>query len=370
MPDAQAEPANELEVRACGPADRARQVELFRACFKKAMDERALAWRYDRSPHGPSVSFMTRAPDGRGVSGYACSPRRALASGDEQHAALAGQTGDVMTHPEWRKRGLFSALDRATMARTAELGWPLVFGLPNHKSAHIFVELGWREVGSLRTWTAVLRADARARGALVREGRWRAWSSPFAALRTAAARRALRRAAAGRFRVRELTEFPAEVQELSRAVERDFAFMLRRDRLWLTWRFLDTPSRRHRVFGAFDETGDFRGYVVVQPPRAGESTGYLVDLLVRGDEARAALLAAALEHLEQAGASLVQATAIDASWWSQVLARAGFSPAPPRQRFAVITWTNDPAHPLARAASRASEWYLTDGDRDDETLGS
>lgn len=369
MPDAPAESANELELRACGPADRARQVALFRACFKKPMDERALAWRYDRSPHGPSVSFLTSTPDGRGVSGYACSPRRALAFGDEAHAALAGQTGDVMTHPEWRKRGLFSALDRATMARTAELGWPVVFGLPNHKSAHIFVELGWREAGSLRTWSAVLRADAGARAALVREGRWRAWSSPLAALRTGAARRALRRTAAGRFKVRELTEFPPEVQELSRAQEREFAFMLRRDRLWLSWRFLETPSRRHVVLGVFDETGDFRGYAVVQPPRAGESTGWLVDLLVRGDEARAAVIAAALEHLERAGASLVQATAIDGSWWSRVLAGAGFTAAPPRQRFAVITWTNDPAHPLARGAARASDWYLTDGDRDDETLG-
>src|SRR5690349_15206722 len=117
MPDSATEPANELDVRACGPRDRARQVELFRACFKKPLDEPALAWRYDRSPHGPSVSFLTCTADGRGVSGYACSPRRALAFGDEDRAALAGQTGDVMTHPEWRKRGLFSALDRATMAR-------------------------------------------------------------------------------------------------------------------------------------------------------------------------------------------------------------------------------------------------------------
>lgn len=369
MRDATAEPANELDVRACGPTDRARQVELFRACFKKPLDERALAWRYDRSPHGPSVSFLTCTADGRGVSGYACSPRRALAFGDEDRAALAGQTGDVMTHPEWRKRGLFSALDRATLARTAELGWPVVFGLPNHKSAHIFVELGWREIGSLRTWSAVLRADSAARGVLAREGRWRAWSSPFAALRTAAARRGLRRAAAGRFRVRELTEFPPEVQELSRVIERDFAFMLRRDRLWLTWRFFDTPSRRHRVFGVYDETDDFRGYAVVQPPRAGESTGFLVDVLVRGDEARAALLAAALDHLAAAGAHIVQATAIEGSWWAGVLASAGFTPAPARQRFAVIAWTNDVDHPLARALAPASAWYLTDGDRDDETMG-
>src|SRR5688572_3702162 len=113
--------ASALEVRECGPEERARQAELFNACFQKRVDADALAWRYDRSPHGRSVSFLTLAPSGQGVSGYACSPRRALAYGDEASLATVGETGDVMTHPEWRKRGLFSALDRAALERTRAL---------------------------------------------------------------------------------------------------------------------------------------------------------------------------------------------------------------------------------------------------------
>src|SRR5689334_16968700 len=102
--------AHALRVHACGPEDRARQAELFNACFKKRVDAAALAWRYDRSPHGASISFLTLEGE-RGVSGYACSPRRMLARGDEATSAPVGETGDVMTHPDWRKRGLFSALD-------------------------------------------------------------------------------------------------------------------------------------------------------------------------------------------------------------------------------------------------------------------
>jgi len=363
-----APPSEELQVSECGPADRARQVQLFQACFKKPIDVAALRWRYERSPHGPSVSFLTALPDGRGVSGYACSPRRMLAAGDEAHAASVGETGDVMTHPEWRKRGLFSALDRACMERTRALGWPLVFGLPNHKSAHIFVELGWRVAGTLGAWSAVLRSGAAA-PLLASEGRLARLRAPLDALRTARARRRLRRAAAGRFRVRELSEFPPEVQELSRRVERDFALMARRDRLWLTWRYLEAPSGLHRVLGVYDETGDFRGYAVIQLPRPGETLGWLVDLLVRGDEARAALLEGALAALAERGAALVRAHAVDGSWWAGILAQAGFRRAPLAQRFDVIVWVNDPGHPLGRAAADARGWYLTDGDRDDETLG-
>lgn len=370
MAEASEKRASEVaRVAACGPVDREEQVELFNACFKKTLDARALRWRYDQSPHGPSLSFVSRI-GARAISGYACTPRRALSFGDEEHAAFVGQTGDVMTHPEFRKRGLFSELDRAAIAAAGERGWPVVFGLPNRRSAHIFVELGWKDVGAIRPWSLVLRSDAQARQVRAREGRLAAWTTPFACAIGALGRRRLRARAGGRFRVRVLEEFPPEIQELSHHTERTFALMLRRDREWLTWRFLRAPSKLHRVLGVLDETGDLRGYAAVQLPRErGERVGWLVDVLVRGDEARAAAIDSGLEVLANEGASVARAHAIDGSWWAGVLRDAGFRPSPDAHALSVIAWIHDPAHPLGRAALRASDWHLTDADRDDETVG-
>src|SRR5262245_19629981 len=128
MSDTSASSADPVRVTLCGPADRAAQTRLFNNCFKKKLDERALVWRYDENPLGRAVSFMSRRADGEGVSGYACSPRLAIPFGDASAKAIVGETGDVMTHPEWRKRGLFSAIDREAMTETARLGWPIVFG--------------------------------------------------------------------------------------------------------------------------------------------------------------------------------------------------------------------------------------------------
>jgi len=125
------------------------------------------------------VSLLSRPAGTHGVSegvcGYACSPRLAWAHGDESTHAAIGETGDVMTHPDWRKRGLFSVLDRAAMEETKRLGWPVVFGLPNRRSAHIFLALGWESIGTVRTWTFLFRADAASRAARSREGRLRGW---------------------------------------------------------------------------------------------------------------------------------------------------------------------------------------------------
>jgi len=96
------DPAEDFPIGLCGPEHREEQARLFNACFKKSLEAPALEWRYDQNPHGASVSLLARpAAGGDGVCGYACSPRLALVKGDEATLAPIGQTGDVMTHPDW-----------------------------------------------------------------------------------------------------------------------------------------------------------------------------------------------------------------------------------------------------------------------------
>ena len=361
-------PNEALTVHVCGPEDRAEQARLFNAVFKKHVDARALAWRYDDNPHGQAVSLVSRPPEGDGICGYACSPRRFVPRGDEANAAPIGETGDVMTHPDWRKRGIFSSLDARCMEETKRRGWPGVFGLPNRHSAHIFLKIGWDEVGTIRHRTFLLRSDEHARKERFREGRLPSLLVPLHVRSCRSKRKKHARLGRG-IQARVLDRFPDEVEEISRARESEFAIMVRRDPAYLNWRFLEAPSGIHRPLGLYDDTGRFRGYVVVQVPRNGETKGWLVDLLADGEEAEAAGIEAGLAVLEQAGASVVQANAIDGSWWARKLAAVGFLDPRPDNHLIVILYTHDAEHPLTQAARVAADWYLTDGDRDDETVG-
>ena len=368
------EVANEaLWVDLCGPEDRAEQARLFNAVFKKHVDAAALKWRYDTSPHGSSVSLLARPPgaDGartEGICGYACSPRVFVPSGKLDRAAPVGETGDVMTHPDWRRRGIFSMLDERCMEETARRGWPCVFGLPNRHSADIFLGLGWERIGTIRHWTHVLRADDAARAERLREGRLAAWCVSLAARKAARARQALAERAGGRHDVAPIDRFPSECADLFNEVAGRYALIVRRRPEDLDWRFIDNPSGLHRAF-AVRLAGALRGYVVVQVPRPGERKGFLVDLLAADDSAAAAGILAGLEALEAAGASVVQAHAVDRSPWQRELARAGFLPPKADNHLIVILYVHDPEHPVTRAARDASTWWVTDGDRDDETVG-
>ena len=359
---------SDFTVAACGPEQRAEQAELFNACFKKGVDAEALAWRYDRGPHGGSVSFVTRNGNGLAVSGYACSPRRMLHRGDEASLAAVGETGDVMTHPEWRKRGLFSDLDRAAMNETRQRGWPLVFGLPNRRSAHIFLKLGWERIGTVRPHTFVLRGDEAARAVRKREGRVAALMTGVAARRGRRARAVQGEAGRG-LEARALERFDDSVEGLARRIEPCFGVMVRRDAAYLNWRFADAPSGLHRRVGLFDADGELAAYVVVQVPRAGARGGFLVDLVGRDEAAVRAAFGAGLGELERAGASYAEATAMDGTWWAERLAENGFQPPKPENHLIVILYAHQPDHPLVAAARVPRRWYFTDGDRDDETMG-
>jgi len=359
----------DVAIALCEPAHRDEQAALYDECFGKDDGAVVLRWRYDSNPHGRAVSLLARTPDGQAVSGYACNVRRARALGLEVGNSCVGQTGDVMTLPDWRKRGIFARLDRAAMEETARRGWPVVFGLPNRQSERIFVEkLGWDLVGRIRPWTFVLAVEPAAREERLRAGRLAAWGVPWAYWRGTMRRGKLQSRAWERVNTLAIARFDDEVDALSAEVERRFAWMVHRGHDYLNWRFIDAPSGQFRAHGVYDADGALQGYAVVQLPRPGGKVGYLVDVLARDEVALAAAIDGALGHLQKAGAAVARAWAVEGSWWQAQLRDAGFR-APKRDDFkAVIAYVHDPAHPLGVAARDPRTWYFTDGDRDDELV--
>ncbi|MFT7671042.1 MAG: GNAT superfamily N-acetyltransferase [Planctomycetota bacterium] len=369
MTSAESNTEQSFEVVLCGPADRAEQARLFNACFKKTLEPSALDWRYDQNPHGTAVSLLARPSGQDGVCGYACSPRLALCRGDERTMAPIGQTGDVMTHPEWRKQGIFRGLDKRAMEETAKLRWPLVFGLPNRRSAHIFVQMGWRQVGLIRPWNFVMSVSAESKAIRRVDGRLAAFRTSSAYKKGRAARRELRGLSEGLFGVRRIARFDKEVTELSKAVEPSFDLMVRRDAEYLNWRFIENTAKMHTPLGIYTVDGKLAAYVIIQAPRDGEVVGYLVDVLAKDKAALAQAMEAGLAHLQAAGAELVQSSCVDGGWWEARLKEAGFQKPKADNHLIVIAYLHKDMHRLSKAAVDASRWYLTDGDRDDETMG-
>lgn len=360
------EPRDGLTVRFANHGDREEQGRLYDLCFDKWDGTRVLPWRYDGCPHGTTIAPV--AVDGRGklLSSYACSPRRVRYRGEDAGTRAVGQTGDVMTHPKLRSKGVFSALHWHAMEEAQRRGWPAAWGLPNELSGRIFFgKLGWKLAGHIGPWNFVLAPDSRARAVRLQNGRLAMLGTPWAAWRGAWRRARLRARAAG-LEAAPLERFPADVARVSEAVEPRFAWMVHRDAAYLNWRFLDAPCGLFRAVGVRDRGGTLVGYAVVQRPRAGQKVGIVSDLCAVDEAAEGACLDAALATLAGSGAVVARAYGMRGSYWESVLARGGFRR--PRGYKPVGAYAIHPDHPLADATLETARWYFTDGDRDAETV--
>ncbi|MFT4538244.1 MAG: GNAT superfamily N-acetyltransferase [Planctomycetota bacterium] len=360
---------SERSTALCGPPDRSEQAALYNLCFDKQDGERVLGWRYDKNPAGQAVSLLTRSDSGQPVSGYACSPRAACSRGQLDTLASIGQTGDVMTHPEWRGKGIFSDLDRAAMVETGRQGWPFVLGLPNRKSESIFTgKLGWKLVGRIRPWTFVLQTDEITLRERIRVSRWAAFVAPFHQRKGIKKRADLKALGDGSYAIEAIERFDDEVDPIFEVIAPAFPLIVRRNAAYLNWRFIDAPSGLFRALGVRDETGMLRAWCVVQLPSTRQGVGYLIDLLASDEASAAHAFEAGFAFLEKAECSVVRSHAIESSSWQAQLEGAGFLPGKAEDYKAVIAYIHDEQHPLGQAALKPESWFFTDGDRDDELV--
>jgi len=363
--EAQAASAALAPTRPATPRDRAAQAALFDACFQRKDGGEVLPWRYDAGPHGASLARVVDGPGGL-VASYGCSPRVVATP---QGPVTVGQTGDVMTLPSERGKGLFTALDRAVLEDARAAGWPVVYGLPNSSSAHIFTrDLGWLEAGRVRPWTFVLAADAGARAERLRVGRAASALVPWTYWRGTMRMGHMKDLFFAQANVVAIARFKPEVDAVTEEAARGASWAVRRDHAYLNWRFCDAPSKRFKAHGVFEPSGRMRGYAIVQLPARGEPVGYVADIVAQGRIAFAAAMEAALSHLRKAGASVARAYAIDGSRWQQDLVWSGFRPPKAEDSRPVIVRILDERHPLATVAKDASRWAFTDADRDAELI--
>ncbi len=148
MADASIESAGELDIRPVSPADDARLADLFAACFGTTVARGYFAWKYRENPAGDVVGFVADAGN-RLAAFYGVIPEPWSVGGTD---ATVFQSMDTMTHPDFRRRGLFVALAARTFEQVGRRhGTCDLVGIPGPTSYHGFVDkLRWIEAHEFR----------------------------------------------------------------------------------------------------------------------------------------------------------------------------------------------------------------------------
>ncbi len=255
----------DLTIRSYQPGDEAQILATFNRVFREVCGEgfvdRTLEqwrWQYLENPMGHRMSLAV-APDGTVVSQYAGVPVLADTAFGEQTFV---HCVDSMTHPDWRKGlkrpGIFVLTGWPFSAHSRQIGDAVLYGFPVEMAERIGRK--YLEYHFLRVIDFLAR-DA-AQGAL-----------PLPA----------------GLRVERVTAVPDDVAALYARMRAGKQCLLRRDRRYLHWRYVQNPSRAdYELWTVRDAGGSLRALGVLRPiHELAPDSCTLADLVVAGDDAPA-----------------------------------------------------------------------------------
>lgn len=125
--------------------------ELFTASFEKTISAEFLHKKYDTKKLGGSYLGYMAFHDQKPIAYYGVLPVPFVLDGKKLTAV---QSADTMTHPDYRRHGLFPLLAKKTYELAKEERASFVFGWPNQNSFPSFKnKLGWIELGNMQRFS-------------------------------------------------------------------------------------------------------------------------------------------------------------------------------------------------------------------------
>jgi len=242
--------------------------DLFYRSFGRRVTEDHWRWKLRGQP-SPADNAWLATCAGQPIFHYAGIPRRFSLFQTEVSAMLAV---DAMTAPEFRRRGLLTRAVLEIHANWRARGIAFVLGLPNDQWGSRARALGWQPLFPLQWLIRPLRPEVLLASKL---------SLPFLK-QFSAAGAGWNRHLQGRLRpdtavwMEEVASAGGDFDRLWEVCKADAKLSTVRDRAWIDWRYLASPSRH---------------YVVTLARRSAEPVGYCAHCLVESGDRTSAVLA-------------------------------------------------------------------------------
>jgi len=129
-------------------------LDLFETVFTKKISENYWSWRLNE--FGDSIRYIMIEEE-KVIGHYVVHPIPLEIFGKKTKALFSMS---VMTHPEFRGKGVFSLLATEVYKKAISLGYEIIFGFPNVNSASIhFDKLKWKNHGKITEYVKNIQTD-------------------------------------------------------------------------------------------------------------------------------------------------------------------------------------------------------------------
>ena len=318
------------------------------------LDPKVWRWQFMEGPDGKAFIYIAE-DGGRVIGHFADVPRRFSANG---RMVLGTLSLDLMVHPDYRRKGIFSELGRYAAQRVKKEKGLFMTAFPIRKETITgLLKIGWKIVGEL----PVLVYPISFCGMLDRHVNF----LPFSLLVGGITRffyslffHVKRVRSLEGIDIEEVKIFNDSFDRFWEKALSLYPMMGVRDRTFLSWRFLQNPFRRYTIYRSM-EREEMTGYLILRKVDLLKfNSAVIVDLLALNNRALIALIQKGIQHSQKVGADLLGCMIPQKHPYHQILKGSGFLPS--RKTFLLMVYRQGEK----KVSLDPEAWYVNWGDTD------
>jgi len=352
---------NDFTVRPADPQDFDILTKVFNDVFNKEAKRSTLDWKYLENPHGKSIVWVAEDNEKKIVGSLAFVPRKIMINSKERITLLAS---DGMVFPEWQYKGIFVRLLNIMFDKSWEMGAPLAIAFSGRRSVKGLIRTDWDEVSPVQELVLPLRGSYLFKGIIRR--------LPFTAcLMGCAGDFLLKKGRLKKLLGRSLTSdvkpidrFDNPLADTGMEILSKQPVFLVKDSAWLNWRFIDNPTKRHRIFGAYRGSKP-AGYLVMESK---DGVSYIVDMLGANRDVQQDLLSFAIQEALREKSVMIQSMALEGDGIDRLLLDVGFKCLPKYGLLPFMIKVGPGDETIKQVVVDSTAWYLSHGDKDAENM--
>lgn len=277
----------------------------------------------------------------------------------------AGMNVDVMTHPQFQRRGIFSTLVKNSYLKLKESNINAVYTFPNELSFPGYVKsIEWVKVSSVPLLVKPIKTKNLI-GQYIKNTTLCSILSPFVDLGVSIIFHSKNDIVSTDLSIKKIKRFNNDFDSLWEEVSSKFNISVVRDSEFLNWRYVDRPGYHYEIFSAFKDE-KLAGYVVTRIDNIfGLSLGLIVDIIAIDDDVARFLIQKACEYLEKSPIDVVGCLMLENSSYYNNLKQTGFRKIPKRyspKNFYFVVKIDDEI--VSPEDYMEKNWFITFGDID------
>lgn len=325
-------------------------------------DKKYWQWLFKENPSGQGHIWLAEGIANKDIAGqYAITPTDLIIQGKK---ILGSQSLATMTHPDYRRQGIFTHLANKLFEDSKNRGVDLVYGFPNKNSSHGFLKyLDFFILYQPKLFTRPIEfwplLHLKSNNIVI----CKVVGSVLKLIYNFVFRRHLPKHCT-EIQIKRVERFPEDAARICSVYNGTFKNMVARSVQYLNWRFCDRPDRIYKIFLAY-RNEELCGYCVVgHTERDQINIGLIMDIFADPKDAPTikALIYHLLNGMEKDGEALASCLLQPSSPILQTLKKCGF--VFPLTRFPPFILRVNSDNIKLSDINKLDDWHITFGDAD------